>query len=308
MYYITEEKDSVPDNLTDKDGNGYTYSKTYFETEYVRRGDKYDDKTTYPNPMHVSAEYTKSSTEYKSIPEVVGKFTTLNEKQKKEAFLVFYVYNVYRPIHGAFVVHKQWQDSDGTNAAWLADVSFKLRKKTVTMSGEGDNQTQTVTYSDVARPDYMSDDWSDTITVTSAIGEAKWEELPELGENESYVVIEHDIVGREGTMISDILRDELSGAITSFKLTKGGKTNTYDVTNGLLGDEGGTTINKQRKETDITLKNMIGSRRYYGNMRMRYDYLLFEVIKNGRKNKWKCELVCCKNSEEGRVLYTVDRY
>ena len=124
------------------------------------------------------------------------------------------------------------------------------------MSGEGGEQTQTVEYSDVARPDYMGNDWSNTITVTSPTDEAKWEGLPELAENESYVVIEHDIIGRTGTIVTDIIRDETSGAITSFKLTKDGRTYTYDVTNGLLGAEGGTTINKQRKETDITLKKV----------------------------------------------------
>ena len=267
MYYIVEKHDeeSLPQIVMDKAGNEYVYVKTYFETEYVRRDDEagthdeYSNKTLHPQAMHLTEDYTRASTgdyAYASIPEVAGKFTKLDGTQKKEGFLEFYVYNIYRPVYGDISVNKQWQNEEGSADEWLADVTFKLRKKTVTMSGEGDNQTQTVTYSDVARPDYMSDDWSDTITVTSATGEAKWEELPELGENESYVVIEHDIAGHEGTVISDILRDELSGAITSFKLTKGGKTYTYDVTNGLLGDEGGTTINKQRKETDITLKKV----------------------------------------------------
>lgn len=267
MYYIVEKHDeeSLPETVMDKDGNEYAYVKTYFETEYVRRDDdagthdEYSNKTLHPHAMHISEEYTRESTgdnAYASIPEVAGKFTRLDGVQKKEGFLEFYVYNIYTPIHDDIVAKKQWQKSDGEDDAWLADVTFKLRKKTVTVTGTGDAQMQTITYSDVAKPDYMGDDWSDTITVTNQIDEAKWEDLPELGENESYVVIEHNVIGREGVTITDIKRDEASGAITSFKLTKDGKTYTYDVANGLLEDEGGTTINKQRKETDITLKKV----------------------------------------------------
>ena len=267
MYYIVEKHDeeSLPEIVMDKAGNKYAYVKTYIETEYVRRDneegthDVYSNRDLHPQAMHLTEDYTRDSSgnyAYASIPEVAGKFTQLDGTQKKEGFLEFYVYNIYRPIHGDISVHKQWQNSDGENTEWLADVTFKLRKKTVTVSGEGGEQTQTVEYSDVARPDYMGNDWSNTITVTSPTDEAKWEGLPELAENESYVVIEHDIIGRTGTIVTDIIRDETSGAITSFKLTKDGRTYTYDVTNGLLGAEGGTTINKQRKETDITLKKV----------------------------------------------------
>ena len=129
MYYITEDKESVPDNLTDKNGNGYTYSKTYIETEYVRRGDEYDDKEQYPDPMHVSAEYTKDSAEYKSIPEVVGKFTTLKGETKKEAFLVFYVYNIYKPLKGDITLKKVDKDDlDKENPDLLTGASFTISK------------------------------------------------------------------------------------------------------------------------------------------------------------------------------------
>ena len=252
----------MPETVMDKAGNEFLYVKTYFETEYVRRDDdkgthdEYSDKTLHPQAMHLTEDFTRESPgkyAYASIPEVAGKFTKLDGVQKKEGFLEFYVYNIYRQIHDDISVHKQWQDSDGTNTDWLADVVFKLRKKTVTVSGEGNAQTQTVTYSNVDRPDYMGSDWSDTITVTSLDDKAKWEGLPVLEENESYVIIEHDIIGRNGTTVTDIKHDGSSGAITSFKLTKDGKTYTYDVINGLLEGEEGTTINKQRKETDIVL-------------------------------------------------------
>ena len=267
MYYIVERHDeeSLPETVMDKAGNEFLYVKTYFETEYVRRDDdkgthdEYSDKTLHPQAMHLTEDFTRESPgkyAYASIPEVAGKFTKLDGVQKKEGFLEFYVYNIYRPVHSDISVQKQWQDSDGTNTDWLADVEFKLRKKTITVSGEGNAQTQTVTYYDVIRPDYMGSDWSDIIRVTSTDDVAKWEGLPVLEENESYVVIEYNIIGGEGTTVTDISRDEASSAITSFKLTKNGKTYTYDVTNGLLGDEGGTTINKQRKETDITLKKV----------------------------------------------------
>lgn len=101
MYYITErhDKESLPETVTDKDGNEYVYVKTHMETEYVRRGDQYNDKVTYPKPVHVTEDYTRDSGSYASIPEVAGKFITLKNEYKKEGFLEFFVYNCYSKLY-----------------------------------------------------------------------------------------------------------------------------------------------------------------------------------------------------------------
>ena len=123
MYYISERKDTVPETVTDKNGKEYTYVKTYIETEYVRRGDKYDDKTAYPDPMHVSADYTKDDAEYRSSPEVVGYFNTLTGERKKSGFLEYYVYNIYTSGKD-LPVEKIW--AEGTDVPEGAEVKAEL--------------------------------------------------------------------------------------------------------------------------------------------------------------------------------------
>ena len=123
MYYISERKDTVPETVTDKNGKEYTYVKSYIETEYVRRGDKYDNTTEYPNPMHVSADYTKEDSEYRSSPEVLGYFNKLTGERKKSGFLEFYVYNIY--TNGKELpVEKTW--AEGTDVPENAEVNVEL--------------------------------------------------------------------------------------------------------------------------------------------------------------------------------------
>ena len=123
MYYISEQKDTVPETVTDTSGKEYTYVKTYIETEYVRRGDAYDDNVAYPDPMHVSSDYTKESGDYRSIPEVAGHFNDLTGQRRKSGFLEFYVYNIYTT--GKDVpVEKVW--ADGTDIPENAEVTAEL--------------------------------------------------------------------------------------------------------------------------------------------------------------------------------------
>ena len=142
MYYIVEKHDdeSLPDTIMDKDGNEYAYDKTYFETEYVRRDneegthDEYSNKSLHPHAMHITEEYTRDSTggyAYASIPEVAGKFTKLDGIQKKEGFLEFYVYNIYRPIQTETDITLKKVDVDHLNDAspdLLKGASFTITK------------------------------------------------------------------------------------------------------------------------------------------------------------------------------------
>ena len=93
------------------------------ETEYVRRGDDYDDKTQYPKPVHVTQEYTRENGSYQSIPEVAGKFMNLKNEYKKEGFLEFFVYNIYEPKTYPVAIRKV--DSTNQNTV-LSDAEFDL--------------------------------------------------------------------------------------------------------------------------------------------------------------------------------------
>ena len=141
MYYISERKDTVPETVTDTNGKEYTYVKTYIETEYVRRGDKYDDKTVYPDPMHVSADYTKDDAEYRSSPEVLGYFNTLTGERKKSGFLEFYVYNIY--TNGKELpVEKKW--AEGTDVPENAEVKAELWYKARRIKDNTGNDLETI--------------------------------------------------------------------------------------------------------------------------------------------------------------------
>ena len=127
MYYIQERnsENELPDTIIDNKQQEWTYVKTYIETEYVRRGyGGYDDKTEYPNPMHISDDYTRGQ-EYKSSPEVVGWFRPVTGEPKKSGFLEFYIYNVY--TQGRVLdVEKQWILPEGETAPDGAVVEVEL--------------------------------------------------------------------------------------------------------------------------------------------------------------------------------------
>ena len=147
MYFITEEHDSssLPTEITDNVGNKWRYKETVIKTEYVRRGNQYDDETLYPNPMHVSKTYTlehpeaiasSGGYEYASIPEILGTFTTLKFETKKSGILEFFVYNVYvNTSKTSLEVEKDW--AAGTSVAKDTEVTVELRYAKRQISNNG---------------------------------------------------------------------------------------------------------------------------------------------------------------------------
>ena len=131
MYYIQEKSGEaeLPETIVDSHHQEWTYVKTYIETEYVRRGyGGYDDKTEYPDPMHVSDDYTRGQ-EYKSSPEVVGWFLPVTGAPKKSGFLEYFIYNVY--TQGRILdVEKQWALPQGESApdGAVVEVEFYYAK------------------------------------------------------------------------------------------------------------------------------------------------------------------------------------
>lgn len=168
MYYIVEKHDeeSLPETVEDKAGNEYVYEKTYFETEYVRRDDdngthdEFSNKTLHPQAMHITEEFTRDSSgdnAYASIPEVAGKFTKLDGIQKKEGFLEFYVYNIYKPLRADITLKKV--DKENLNEAdpdLLKGASFTISKYTDESYQRKDTTWGTsgsITLSDEEKPD-----------------------------------------------------------------------------------------------------------------------------------------------------------
>ena len=118
MYYITEDKspDNLPETITDSQGITWNYKNTYIETEYVWRNNSYSGR-------HVSDTYTRDSSSYDSIPEVLGSYPLPNGDLQyynsetgqmeylRNGFLEFYVYNVYEPEPIDIQVKKVWKEN-----------------------------------------------------------------------------------------------------------------------------------------------------------------------------------------------------
>ena len=139
MYYIVEKHDeeSLPEMVTDRSGEEWTYVKTYIETEYVRRDDdagshdEYSNKILHPQAMHTTEEFTRDNGTYASIPEVAGNFVKLNNEHKKEGFLEFYVYNIYKKVVSETDITLKKVDKDDVNSSnpnYLKGAAFTLSK------------------------------------------------------------------------------------------------------------------------------------------------------------------------------------
>ena len=142
MFYITEDKseENLPQTIVDQNGQAWTYSHTRIETESVWRNDARND-----NKMHVSKDYTRDDSAYKSIPEVLGNYTGsyngvdtngngsygsktfLDDKKIEQSFrngfLEFYVYNVYKPVATDITIKKVNDHNQP-----LSDAVFELYK------------------------------------------------------------------------------------------------------------------------------------------------------------------------------------
>ena len=137
MYYVTEDKSTIAESFVDTSGDTWEYKETYITTEYVRRGNKYDDREAYPDPQHYSKNYTMDDPVFAAVPEVVGVFKRLDNVEKKNGIVEFYVYNVYvNTSETSLDVEKQW--AEGTDAPEGAEVTFDLyyAKRQKTFNGE----------------------------------------------------------------------------------------------------------------------------------------------------------------------------
>ena len=137
MYYVTEDKNTVAESFVDTAGDTWEYKGTYITTEYVRRGNQYDDRVAYPDPQHYSKTYTMDDPVFAAVPEVVGTFKRLDNVEKKNGIVEFYIYNVYvNTSETSLEAEKQW--AEGTEVPENAEVTFELyyAKRQKTNNGE----------------------------------------------------------------------------------------------------------------------------------------------------------------------------
>lgn len=140
MYTVQEDKNSVPDQIIDTQGNIWEYTGTEIQTEYVRRTDQ--DR----NQRHFSDTFTKSSGNYTAVPEVVGAYTDEAGNEQNNEYLEFFVYNKYvktnQPVESSKMnlqLNKLWNKDGDTTALSSGSVTFRLHqiKTTTTTSGGG---------------------------------------------------------------------------------------------------------------------------------------------------------------------------
>ena len=118
LIYIVEDDSSIPETITDSNGNTLVYDHTYIETEYAWRG---DGGETHSN--------VNQDDQYKSIPDVVGSYySDDSDEDLYNTFLEFYVYNVYVPETTEVTVTKEWDDEDDQDG---------IRPDSITITLEG---------------------------------------------------------------------------------------------------------------------------------------------------------------------------
>ena len=102
---ISEDPDSVADEVYDDGGNKWIYQRSRVETEFVYR----NDAVPYQHPdRYVSRDYTKADGAYMSASEVIGEYSVPNGipydyngvhydgVHEYNRFEEFYVYNIYK--------------------------------------------------------------------------------------------------------------------------------------------------------------------------------------------------------------------
>ena len=143
MYTIREDKDSVPRQIVDTEGNIWRYTGTEIQTEYVWRGDGDQGK------RHYSIPFTLENGDYTAVPEVLGAYTGTDGKEWYNEYLDFFVYNKYTKTENKIdstnmnlQLNKLWSKDGTIEPIESGSVTFRLHqiKTTTTTSSGGSGQ------------------------------------------------------------------------------------------------------------------------------------------------------------------------
>lgn len=127
MLYINEYAEPMAaggsnHEITDVNGHKWTYVTTRVETEYVWRDNEYNGERHCVNG-------------YSSVPEVLGSYQDDHGVDQRNAFLEFYVYNVYKADTTDLKVEKKWEGGSDIPGNATADLVLR-RYKLVQGGGE----------------------------------------------------------------------------------------------------------------------------------------------------------------------------
>ncbi len=127
---ISEDPDSVADEIIDADGNKWSYHHSRVETEFAWRNNGQNNPSRY-----VSGDYTKEDEEFLGHDEVLGEYYVqggipydyqgehYDGEHEFNRFLEFYVYNIYVPkTYPVYLLKTDIGDTDKK----LANAEFDL--------------------------------------------------------------------------------------------------------------------------------------------------------------------------------------
>jgi len=149
LVYISEDVDSIPKEIIDKQGNIWLFKNTVIETEYVWRQDGDENKS-----LHVSKTYTPGvDTDFRSVPEILGAY----ENELFNGFLEFYVHNIYEKYEAPKKSETSPYIGDGVLGAVKVDdyIEYKIEYKNYKSTAA------TVTIKDVLDSNVHFEDASD---------------------------------------------------------------------------------------------------------------------------------------------------
>ena len=216
MFYVKEDKDSIPQTITDKNGKMWIYMGTRVETEYVWRGKDEDS-----GKRHVVEGYS-------GVPDVLGpyEFDGWEEANDGEepfnGFLEFDVYNIYAPTSVNLEITKNldgyFDGGENSNITVAFEVSGKNTKTGETYTNHAgltftkdDDLTKTATVKDVPFDPKNPGDWVITVTeVYSSAYELAEPERAEYYEDDGIWVVEIDNTfggGPPGSGVVNVYKD-----------------------------------------------------------------------------------------------------
>ena len=157
LYTITEDKDSIPDQIVDTEGNIWNYTGTEILTEFAWRGEGDE------GVRHYSDTFTRTSGNYTAVPEILGHYIGYDGRDDLyNGYLDFFVYNKYvKTTQKAeaerlnLQLNKRWDKNGDPTPPTSGTVTFLLHQvKTTTTtpasgsgggSGGGGEEPNTIT-------------------------------------------------------------------------------------------------------------------------------------------------------------------
>lgn len=150
LYTITEDKDSIPEQIVDTEGYIWNYTGTEILTEFAWRGEGDE------GVRHYSKTYTRADDVYAAVPEILGAYTGYDGSALYNGYLDFFVYNKYTKTQQMvdseklnLQLNKRWDKNGDSTPPANGTVTFLLHQvkktTTTTSSGGGGEEPELIT-------------------------------------------------------------------------------------------------------------------------------------------------------------------